>query len=82
MKDDHKGFDGGHRQYNQRVRAAMEKHLAGPPKINPLEMNLGDAEKLYEVAVINNPEVQDFRAKMAISNQKFRDRYPDWREGQ
>lgn len=82
MKKDHKGFDGGHREYNERVRAAMERYLAGPPKLNPLEMKIGDAEKLYETAVINNPKVRDFRARMIKSHQEFKAKYPDWEEGQ
>jgi hypothetical protein len=81
MKGDHK-YNDDHRKYNELVRAAMEKYLADHPKIDRLKMNTADAKELYEAAVVNNPKVQEFRAKMFESNQKFRAKYPDWREGQ
>lgn len=80
MNGDHK-FDTDHREYNRLVSAAIQKHLDGPPKIDPGQMKTGDAKKLYEAVVINNPEVQFFRRKMLESNLEFQTRYPMWEEG-
>ncbi len=81
MKGDHK-FDTYHQEYNRLVSAAIQKHLDGPPKIDPVQMKTRDAKKLYKVVVTDNPEVQFYRNRMAESNLEFQTRYPMWKEGQ
>lgn len=76
---DHK-YSTAHRAYNTAVRAAIKKHLAGPPKVDPTTMGLEGAKALYR-AVMRDPDVRAFRKKMLESNESLRKQYPMWMDG-
>jgi hypothetical protein len=67
-------------EYNRLVSAAIQKHLDGPPAIDPAKMKTKDAKKLYKAVIIDNPDVQFYRKKMADSYLEFQTRYPMWEE--
>ena len=79
MTRDH-SYDTDHREYNRLVSAAIQKHLDGPPPIDPAKMKTKDARKLYRAVIIDNPDVQLYRKKMAESYLEFQSRYPMWEE--